>query len=69
MSAHDRYLANFRTGTEEVWCKNSACENHRISQKVTWCSEYGQSWWEPEECWLCHSAWTQDAPEREDDDA
>jgi hypothetical protein len=68
MSAHDRWLANYRTGTDEVWCSNPKCPNHADAVTVTWCSEYGQSWWEPEECWLCNQAWTDERPEPDDDD-
>ena len=68
---HERYLGNYENGTEWVYCTNSACDLHRAGMEVGWESEYGQSWWAPEECPRCHSEWTQDRPgeEEEDEDA
>lgn len=64
VSAHDRHLAAYRTGFEEVWCTNPECPNHTQGVTVRWTSEYGQSWWEPEECHACTKGeWTQDRPE------
>jgi hypothetical protein len=68
MSAHDRWLANYHCGTETVWCSNPACENHRDGMNVQWESEYGQSWWDPEECPVCNGEWLQDQPQDDDDD-
>lgn len=68
MSAHDRYLANYRTGTQQVWCSNPACELHGDGVEIRWESEYGQSWWDPEDCWVCHSSWLQEQPEPVDEE-
>jgi hypothetical protein len=65
MSAHDRYLANYRSHEIDVWCENRECANHAGTQ-VTYVSEYGQGWYEPEECWLCKHEWLADAPDEEE---
>lgn len=63
MSAYDRSLAGYRTGFETVWCSNPACENHDDGVEVRWVTEYGQSTWDPSECFLCHQPWLQEKPE------
>lgn len=68
MSAHDLWLANYRSGYEVVYCTNPKCDLHRDGIEVRWESEYGQSWWTPEECPTCRSPWTQDQPEEEEEE-
>jgi hypothetical protein len=68
MSQHDVWLARYQTGTEVVWCANRACSVHQDGMEVRWESEYGQSWWSPEECPVCHGGWLQDKPELEEGD-
>ena len=68
MSAHDQWLANYRTGIEVVWCSNPACELHLDGIEVRWESENGQSWWSPEECPRCHGHWLQDQPEEQEEE-
>lgn len=63
MSEHDVWLANYRTGTETVWCANKACPVHQDGMEVRWESENGQSWWTPEECPVCNGVWLQEKPE------
>ena len=67
MSAHDRWLADYRKGTAEVWCTNPACQLHEDGTTVTYESEYGQGWYTPEEC-KCGHEWTEDKPDEEEDD-
>lgn len=69
MSSYDQHLAQYRHGTEEVWCTNRECPNHESQVTVQYESEYGQSWWTPEECFLCGHEWTQDQPKEEEEDA
>lgn len=65
---HDRWLMNYQTGTEVVYCSNPKCDLHQDGAEVAWESEYGQGWWIPEECPRCHSEWVQDRPEPEEED-
>lgn len=67
MSGHDAWLAHYRTGTEVVWCENKTCPVHNDGMEVRWESEYGQGWWTPEECPVCHGLWLQDKPDEEGD--
>jgi hypothetical protein len=67
-SAHDRWLANYQRGIEVVWCSNPKCEIHEGAMEVQWESEYGASWWTPEECPLCGGQWLQDQPEPIEDE-
>jgi hypothetical protein len=68
MSAHDRYLAQYHCGREVVWCSNPKCEIHEGGMEVGWESEYGQSWWDIEECPLCGAYWLDDKPVIDDED-
>ncbi len=68
MSAHDRYLANHRWMRETVWCSNPKCEHHTEGVEVVYESEYGQGWYDPEEC-ACGGEWLEDKPKEDDDDA
>lgn len=63
--AHDRWLSNYHEGTEIVWCSNRECPNHLDGQEIGWVSENGQSWWEPEDCFLCHGGWLNENPRDE----
>lgn len=65
--AHDRWLANYRRYECDVYCENRECPNHD-GATVTYESEYGQGWYTPEECWLCHGEWLEDRPEDEEED-
>jgi hypothetical protein len=65
---HDRWLADARSGTTDVWCENPQCRNHTESVEVGWESEYGQGWYVPEQCPICHSEWTEEEPEEIDED-
>jgi len=65
---HDRWLADFRQSETHVWCANPGCDNHADGVTVTVCSEYGQGWCEPEECWICNGTWLHEEPEEPDDD-
>lgn len=67
MSQHDRWLANYRQYPAQVWCDNPACPLHRDGTTVTFNSEYGQGWYEPEEC-DCGGEWTDEKPDYEEDD-
>lgn len=60
--AHERHLASYRTSNVEVWCKNAACENNDEPVMVRFETEYGQGWYTPEECPLCHNDWTDKSP-------
>ncbi len=62
MSAHGRWLADYSRTTAEVWCSNSACDNHTGPTGVTVESEYGASWATPEECPRCAGEWLYEAP-------
>lgn len=64
--AHDRWLADYESGIEIVWCSNKECEFHSSGMQVEWEKENGQSWWNPEECPRCHGAWVQERPEEEE---
>ena len=66
MSAHDRYLAQYHTHLSEVWCEKPGCPNHTDPVTVTFVSEYGQGWYEPEEC-SCGGAWLDDRPDEEEE--
>lgn len=67
VGAHDRWLAAYSVSQTEVFCANRDCPNHE-GATVTLTSEYGQSWLEPEECWLCLGAWLDDKPEDDDEE-
>lgn len=68
MSAHDRYLARYQHYVTDAWCANPACANHRDPIIVDYEEEYGAGWTQPEECPVCHSGLTLDAPEDGDDE-
>ena len=55
MSAHDRWLADYHTSIETVWCANPECANHDDGFYVRYECEYGWGWTTPEECPRCHS--------------
>lgn len=65
--AHDRYLANYHTSDAQVWCSNPKCDLHEDGANVRYVSEYGQGWYEPEECWICHEHWVDEKPEPEEE--
>jgi hypothetical protein len=67
MSAHDRWLANYSVETVTAYCDNRGCPN-ADGVDVTYAREYGQGWYEPEECWICNGGWLEDPPEEEDED-
>lgn len=67
MSAHDRWLANYHTCPTTVYCANPKCGNHD-GATVTFVSEYGQGWYEPEECDDCGGEWLDEAPSDATDD-
>ncbi len=64
--AHDRMLASFHRGTDRVFCENKACPNHD-GVEIDWVSEYGQSWFDPEDCFICHGTWLETEPEKEEE--
>lgn len=66
MSAHDRWLAAYRSHTTEVWCTNPACPQHKDCTTVTYEAEYGAGWYTPEEC-ACGHEWTDEQPKENDD--
>lgn len=68
MSSHDRWLAAWSSSDAHVWCSEKTCANHADGVDVTHLSEYGQGWYEPEECWICHSEWQDEAPDDEEED-
>lgn len=68
MSAHDRWLANYHQHPATVYCTNPKCSNHHEGATVTYVSEYGQGWYEPEECESCGGEWLEDAPPDATDD-
>lgn len=69
VSAHDSWLARYRRSEADVWCSNPKCGLHADGATVTYEEEYGQGWYTPEECYVCHSDWlSEPPPEKEDDD-
>lgn len=67
MSAHDRWLANYHQYPVTAYCANPACGNHD-GATVTYVTEYGQGWYEPEECGSCGGEWLEDMPPDDTDD-
>ena len=67
MSAHDRWLANYHQHPATVWCANRKCGYHD-GATVTFVSEYGQGWFEPEECELCGGEWLEDQPQDDEEE-
>lgn len=65
MSDYDQYLAGYRRGTATVWCSNPECPAHTDGTEVDYETEYGASWYSPEECPDCHGDWTEDRPKTE----
>lgn len=69
MSAHDRWLANYRSYETEVYCTNRACVRFGQPQTVRYEEEYGQGWTTPEECEDCKGGeFSFDPPPEEEDD-
>lgn len=68
IGAHDRYLANYHTGTTWVWCSNPTCENHADGLEIDTETEYGQTTWTPEECPRCHADWLDSQPEDDEEE-
>lgn len=65
--AHDRWLANFHQYGTTVYCDNPDCGNHQ-GTIVLYVSEYGQGWYEPEECESCGGDWLEQQPDPPDED-
>ena len=66
MSAHDRYLAGYRSDSLRVTCSHCG-----VSASITAETEYGATWWLPEECPHCGEPWSEDAvsgPDGPDED-
>ena len=71
LPGYDQWLAGYGMSYAEVWCDNRTCANHQGTE-VRYVSEYGQGWYEPEECPLCGGEWLDTAPaddEEDEDDA
>lgn len=62
----ERWLADYHSGPVVVWCENSECEYHHTGVQVSLESEYGQRWYVPEECPLCHHGWLAAQPANAD---
>ena len=62
MSAHDRWLANYRHTVTDAWCVHTGCENNTSPIAVDYEEEYGQGWIQPEDCPVCGSELTLDCP-------
>lgn len=62
MSSHDRWLANYGISPATVYCANPTCGYHDGTE-VTYVSEYGQGWYEPEDCPSCGGEWLDEQPE------
>lgn len=60
--AHDQWLAGYQEGVQQVWCSNRSCDNS-AGVEIRWVSEFGQSWFDPEECFICKGRWLTDPPE------
>lgn len=67
LPGYDSWLAGHRHHETEAYCSNPQCVNHH-GVAVTYVTEYGQSWYEPEECWRCGGEWLEDAPSDDEDD-
>jgi hypothetical protein len=68
VTAHDRWLANYRSFECDVFCHERDCPHAGEAQPVTYISEYGCGWYEPEEC-QCGGEWHEDPlPDDEEDD-
>ena len=68
MSAHDRYLADYHTSLETVYCQNTSCANSEDGVTVRYESEYGQGSITPEDCPICNGELSFDRPDPPDDD-
>lgn len=70
-AALDRYITggHYSALPADVWCWNSECANYGEPVSVTYASEYGQGWYEPEECPQCGYEWHEEPPPEDDDDA
>lgn len=68
MSAHDRWLANYKHSVETAYCTRAGCDNHLDGLVVDYEEEYGQGWTQPEDCPLCHHDLTFDRPDPPDDE-
>ena len=66
MSAHDRYLADYHTSLETVYCQNTKCSNSEDGVTVRYESEYGQGSITPEDCPQCNGELSFDKPEEEE---
>ena len=54
--ALDRWITGGRyaSTTIQVWCQNPECETYDVEQiEVFAQSEYGTTWWTPDECPRC----------------
>jgi len=65
VSAHDRYLADYHTSLETVYCQNIKCSNSE-GLTVRYESEYGQGSITPEDCPQCNGELSFDKPEEEE---
>lgn len=68
--ALDRYLTGGRYSKTEilVWCQNPACLTFGdMPVEVLSETEYGTTWWTPDECPLCDGELGEDQPEKEGD--
>jgi hypothetical protein len=64
---HERHLANYHQHPAQVWCSNPLCPLHEDGTTITFVSEFGQGWFEPEEC-ACGHEWVEDKPEEDNDE-
>ena len=68
VGAHDRWLANYHRGTTTVWCATRTCSNHADGLEIDTETEYGQTVYIPEDCFICHGEWLDDKPDDDDPD-
>ena len=69
-NALDRHITGGRYSEEDdtAFCHNRACKAYGEEQDVLVVREYGQSYWQPDECSHCFGEWHEQAPEEDDDD-